>query len=190
MDHFHYDTNSATDKHDVLLLPRPGPLRPDVKPLFSGDGVVALPRAAGHALGSNNPLLAPIVRAPETAYSYNPKDDLATVEESFATGSQLAIISAMQARNSARFTILGSAESLEDKWFSAQVKGPDDKKQVGTVNRDFAKQLSAWTFKETGVIKVDSVQHYLTDENGDIIGDVNPTIYRIKNDVVSRSSLC
>jgi oligosaccharyltransferase complex subunit beta len=185
VDHFHHDTITAKDQHDVILVSRPGPLRPDVRPVFAGDGVLAFPRSVGHSLGNNNPLLAPIVRASETAYTYNPKDDSGTVEEGFTTGTQLAIVSAIQARNSARFTVLGSAESLEDKWFSAEVKGPDDKKQVATSNRDFAKQLSAWTFKETGVVKVNSIQHYLTDEYGDIIGDVNPAIYRIKNDVVS-----
>jgi len=183
VDHFHHDTITAKDQHDVILVSRPGPLRPDVRPIFAGDGVLAFPRSVGHSLGNNNPLLAPIVRASETAYTYNPRDDSGTVEEGFTTGTQLAIVSAIQARNSARFTVLGSAESLEDKWFSAEVKGPDDKKQVATSNRDFAKQLSAWTFKETGVVKVNSIQHYLTDEYGDIIGDVNPAIYRIKNDV-------
>lgn len=185
VDHFNYDTLSAPEKHDVLLLPRPGVLRPDVKSFFSGDGVVAIPRPVGQSLGNGSPLLAPILRAPETAYSYNPKDDAVTVEDSFATGSQLALVSTLQARNSARFTILGSAESLEDKWFDATVKGPADKKQTTTVNRDFAKQLSAWTFKETGVLKVGKIEHYLSDKEGAIIGDLNPTIYRIKNDIVS-----
>jgi oligosaccharyltransferase complex subunit beta len=185
VDHFNYDILSAAEKHDVLLLPRPAPLRPDVKPFFSGEGVLAFPRPAAQSLGNASPLLASILRAPETAYTYNPKEDAITVEDSFATGSQLALVSALQARNSARFTVLGSVECLEDKWFSTSVKGPDDKKQVTTANRDFAKQLSAWTFKELGVLKVGKIEHYLSDKEGDIEGEVNPTIYRIKNDVVS-----
>lgn len=185
VDHFNYDTLSAADKHDVLLLPRPGALRPDVKSYFSGDGILAIPRATGQSLGNASPLLAPILRAPETAYSYNPREDALTVEDSFATGSQLAVISTLQARNSARFTVLGSAESLEDKWFSATVKGPADKKSTTTVNRDFAKQLTAWTFKETGVLKVGKIEHYLSDKDGIITGELNPKLYRIKNDVVS-----
>lgn len=190
VDHLNYDTLSAADKHDVLLLPRPGVLRPDVKSFFSGDGIVAIPRPVGQSLGNDSPLLAPILRAPETAYSYNPKDDAVTVEDSFATGSQLALVSTLQARNSARFTVLGSAESLEDKWFDATVKGPADKKQTTTVNRDFAKQLSAWTFKETGVLKIGKIEHYLSDKEGAIIGELNPTMYRVKNDIVSVDFLC
>lgn len=185
VDHFNYDILSAAEKHDVLLLPRPAPLRPDVKPFFSGEGVLALPRPVGQTLANASPLLAPILKAPATAYAYNPKEDAITVEDSFATGSQLALVSTLQARNSARFTVLGSSESLEDKWFSASVKGPDDKKQVTTANRDFAKQLSAWTFKELGVLKVGTIEHYLSDKDGNIEGEVNPKIYRIKNDIVS-----
>ncbi|KAL1970975.1 hypothetical protein VTN77DRAFT_2809 [Rasamsonia byssochlamydoides] len=183
VDHFNYDTLSAAEKHDVLLLPRPGVLRPDVKTFFSGEGILAVPRAAGQSLGNDSPLLAPILRAPETAYSYNPKEDAVTVEDSFATGSQLALVSTLQARNSARFTVLGSVESLEDKWFDATVKGPADKKETTTVNRDFAKQLTAWTFKEAGVLKVGKIEHYLSDKDGNIAGELNPRIYRIKNDI-------
>ena len=186
VDHFNYDTLSASDKHDVLVLPRPSPLRSDVKPFFSGDGVLALPRTVGQALGSNNPLLAPVLRAPETAYSYDPRDDAKSVDDPFATGGQLSLVSTAQARNSARLTVLGSAESLEDKWFSADVKSADGK-QTKTANREFAQQLSAWAFKETGVLKVGKVEHYLNEGGVESVSDSeepNPPIYRIKNDVV------
>lgn len=106
------------------------------------------------------------------------------MEDTFATGTQLALVSAMQARNSARFTVLGSVESLENKWFSATVKGPDDEKETTTVNRQFAEQLTAWTFKETGVLKVGRIEHYLSDKDGAPVGDLNPKIYRIKNNIV------
>lgn len=151
--------------------------------------MLALPRTVGQSLGNASPLLVPILKAPETAYSYNPKEEGESMEDPFATGSQLALISAMQARNSAHFTVLGSLEMLEDKWFDASVKGLNGK-SVKTVNREFAKQLSAWTFKEVGVLKVGKIGHYeVTDaskkgENSTQVGFENPAIYRIKNDVV------
>lgn len=183
VDHFHYDTISATETHDVVLVQRPGPLRPDTKDFFGGKGVLAFPRTAPQTLGSNNPLLAPILRAPVTAYANNPKEDSPTTEDVAVTGSQLALVSSMQSRNSARFTVLGSVESLEDKWFSATVKEPNGKK-METDNREFAKQLTAWTFKETGVLKVGSVEHHLA-EDGEITADkLNPTMYRVKNETV------
>ncbi|BDD59586.1 oligosaccharyl transferase glycoprotein complex, beta subunit [Monascus purpureus] len=180
VDHFNYDTQSATEKHDVLLLPRPGPLRNDTKAYFSGDGLLAIPRAAPQTLGADSSLVAPVLRAPPTAYSYNPKDESGSVEDVIATGSQLALVSTMQARNSARFTVLGSVESLQDKWFSATVKKPDDEKGTSTVNREFAKQLTSWTFKESGVLKVGKIEHYLAEYPE----EVNPKIYRIKTDIV------
>lgn len=183
IDHFNYDTVSAAEKHDVLLLQRPVSLRPDVKAFFDGEGVLALPRVAPQTLGSDSPLIAPVMRAPNTAYAYNPKEEVPAAEDIEATGSQLNIVSAMQARNSARFTVLGSVEALEDKWFSASVKAPGGKKTT-TVNREFAKQLTAWTFKETGVLKVGEIKHHLATDGEVALQDLNPKIYRIKNETV------
>ena len=190
VDHFNYDASSAAEKHDVLIVPRPKPLRPDVKNYFGGDGVLAVPRAVGQSLGNDSPLLAPILTASETAYSYNPKEEGDGIEDPFATGGQLALTTATQARNSARFTVIGSLEMLRDEWFAASVKGVDGKSKK-TVNREFAKQLSAWTFKETGVLKVGKVDHYeiagtsRRGHNTSRVGYLNPAIYRIKNEVVS-----
>lgn len=186
VDHFNYDASSAADKHDVLLLPRPSPVRPDVKDFFgagANDGdVLAFPRGVGAALGSSE-LLTPIVRAPPTAYSYNPKEQTEVVDELFAAGEQLSLVSAFQARNSARFTLVGSAELLQDKWFDAEVTPAGGKKAVKTLNREFAKRVSGWAFNEIGVLRVNWIEHHL-DEAG-AANTSNPNIYRIKNDVVS-----
>ena len=194
VDHFNYDSTSAAEKHDTLLVPRPGPLRPDVKNYFGGDGLLAMPQTVGQTLGNASPLLVPILKAPETAYSYNPKEESESLEDPFATGGQLALISAMQARNSARFVVLGSLEMFQNKWFDANIKSASGK-SVKSVNRDFAKQLTAWTFKEVGVLKVGKISHHeivdasKTGDNSTQLGFQNPGIYRIKNDVVSRLEL-
>ena len=190
IDHFNHDTLSG-DKHDVLLLPQPSPLRPDVRNFFAGSGIIAFPRGVAQELGNSNPLLTPILRARNTAYSYNPKDDIETAEEPFAVGEQISLVTALQARNSARFTVLGSVEALEDKWFDANVKSLQGEK-IKTANRIFAQQLSEWTFMETGVLKVGHVEHHLssitTSTSGSTnisqVGYLNPQIYRVKNDVV------
>ena len=192
VDHFNYDTASASEKHDVLLLPQGSRLRTDVKNYFGGDGIIAFPMAVAQELGNTSPLLAPILRAKSTAYSYNPKDEAEVVEDPFATGEQISLVSSMQARNSARFTVFGSAEALENKWFAGKVKGVDGKDSK-TANRDFAKQVTAWTFMELGVLKVGRFEHHLSSISGNAAGNdsvaqlgyLNPTIYRVKNDVVS-----
>ncbi|KAK3298424.1 oligosaccharyl transferase-like protein [Chaetomium fimeti] len=190
VDHFNYDTTSAADKHDVLVLPRPSPIRPDVKDYFGEgigkDAVLAFPRGVGAALGASE-LLTPIIRAPRTAYSYNPKEQTEVVDDLFAAGEQLSLVSAFQARNSARFTLVGSAEMLQDKWFDAEVSQADGKKATKTFNREFAKRVSGWTFNEIGVVRVNWIEHHL-DEAG-ATNESNPGIYRIKNDVKYTISL-
>ena len=192
VDHFNYDSLSSPEQHDVLILPRSTSLRPDSRKYFGGDGLVALPNGVAQELGNRSPLLASILRAKSTAYSYNPKDEIEIVEDPFAVGEQIALVSSMQARNSARFTVIGSVEALEDRWFDAKVR-PLGGKDTNTINREFLKQISAWTFKEVGVLNVGKVEHHLSSRSEGAAGNdsmtqlgyLNPTIYRIKNDVVS-----
>jgi oligosaccharyltransferase complex subunit beta len=160
--------------------------------------LIAFPRGVGQTLDSNSALLSPILRAPETAYAYNPKDSTEQVDDSFATGTQLSLITALQARNNARFVVLGSVELLANEWFDAKVKLPTSgAMKEKTANRDFAQALSAWTFQELGVLKVGKIEHHLAETpnaksptSGPNVSSVekNPKIYRVKNEVV-RSSL-
>ncbi|TFB00783.1 Dolichyl-diphosphooligosaccharide-protein glycosyltransferase subunit wbp1 [Trichoderma ghanense] len=185
VDHFNYDTISAAESHDVLVLDAPSSIRPGLKPYFElPGGVLAFPHAVGHVLGSG-PLLTPIVRAPATAYSYNPKEqaEVLDADELFAAGQQLALVSVMQARNSARVTVLGSAEMLQDKWLDAEVAKLGGK-STKTENKEFARRVAGWTFQEIGVLRVNSVEHHLQGSE-----ELNPGIYRVKNDVSYTISL-
>ncbi|KAK5083030.1 oligosaccharyl transferase glycoprotein complex, beta subunit [Lithohypha guttulata] len=188
IDHFHYDTTSSADSHNVLVLPQPRPSRSDVISLFGGDGMLAVPKAVGQTLGAASTLINPILRAPETAYTYNPKEEADAEPDVFATGSQIALVSALQARNNARFTVLGSLEMLQNKWFDAEVKLPGGK-PTKTANKQFARQLTEWTFKEIGVLRAGRVQHHqILDASKPIsnttqVGFADPEIYRIKTDV-------
>jgi oligosaccharyltransferase complex subunit beta len=192
IDHFNFDAASSPERHDVLVLAAPTPIRKDVKNFFGSDAPLIVPRAVGQVLGESTPLLAPILRAPSTAYSYNPKEDSETADDVFASGTQLSLVSALQARNSARFAVIGSVEMLDDKSFDAKVKV--DGKSVKVANQEFAKQLTAWAFKEIGVLKVGRLQHHLAGTTSSLvdasaypISDINPEIYRVKNDIVSVS---
>ncbi|KAF9879517.1 dolichyl-di-phosphooligosaccharide-protein glycotransferase [Colletotrichum karsti] len=187
VDHFNYDALSATEKHDVLALPAPTQLRAGLKSYFSQAGeVIAFPRGVGHVLGGGQ-LLTPILRAPKTAYIYNPKEQADVVDPAdlFAAGEQLALVSAFQARNSARFTVVGSAELLSDKWFDAKVKRAGDANEVKTWNREFGKRVAGWTFKELGVLRVNEIEHHLNEA----ANETNPEIYRVKNEVTYSISL-
>ena len=181
VDHFNYDTATASEKHDVLVLDAQPNVRPGLKKYFEIPTItLAVPHAAGHILGSG-PMLTPVLRAPITGYIYNPKEQAEVMdpEDLFATGSQLSLFSVMQARNSARFGILGSAEMLQDKWLEAKVSRTGEKK-VQAGNREYAKRVTGWIFQEIGVLRVNEITHRLQGSN-----ETNPGIYRIKNDVVS-----
>lgn len=188
VDHFNHDVLSAADAHDVLLLPVPRPIRSDISDLFASgapaDTPIAYPRGAAVQLGAG-PLLTPIIRAPTTAYIYNQKDETEAlaVDELFGAGEQLALVAGVQARNSARLAVVGSAEMLSDKWFDAKVTKVGEKKEVSTYNREFAKRVAGWAFQEVGVLKVNWVEHRL-NEVGPGANVSNPEMYRIKNDVV------
>jgi oligosaccharyltransferase complex subunit beta len=190
VDHFNYAAdNTSAEAHDVLLLPPPKPVRSDVKDFFSTgagpDDVLAFPHGQGVTLGASA-LLNPVLRAPATAYSYNPKEQVGalTADDVFAAGTQLSLVSAFQARNSARVALVGSAEMLQDKWFDAEVTPASAKGKKKTFNREFAKRLSGWTFQELGVLRTNWIEHRL-DEPGDArSNETNPKIYRIKNNVV------
>lgn len=185
IDHFNYDSLSAKENHDVLLLPFPDAIRPDVKNYFAGEGYIAVPRAVGQILGNESPLTSPVLRAPSTAYSYNSKDEAEGSEDPFAVGGQLNLVSVLQANNAARLTVVGSAEMLQNKWFAEKVKLGDN--TITTANRQFAQKLSAWTFKEVGVLKVGKLIHYQDDGTSkklsSVVPENNPSIYRIKTDV-------
>jgi oligosaccharyltransferase complex subunit beta len=191
VDHFNYDTKSASEKHEVLLLPSPQPSKKETKNFFSVESALAFPHSVGQVLGNTSPLLQSALKAPKTAYIYNHKEsESEALEDVFATGEQISLVTAFQARNSARFTVLGSAEALEDKYFTASVQLPGSgQKSTKTGNRDFARKLAAWTFKEVGVLKVNNIQHRLIEGTQaasprDLANlDINPSIYRIKNSV-------
>ena len=192
LDHFHYDASAGSDQHDVLLLSSQSPNRADSYNFFSEKGIIAFPRAVGQELGSQSPLLTSILRAKDTSYTYGPKEDAEYAEDPFAVGSQISLVTALQARNSARFTVFGSAEALEDQWLKANVKAVDGS-TGSTINRVFARQVSAWTFQELGVLSVGRVEHRLKPDALDAaqnasvaeLNPLNPSMYRIKNVVVS-----
>lgn len=184
VDHFNYDTISAAEKHDVLVIDAQSNVRPGMKDYLEMPGtILAVPHAVGHILGSG-PLLTPVLRASQTAYSYDPKEqgEVVDPDDLFAAGQQLALVSTMQARNAARVTVVGSAEMLQDSWFQAHVTKVGGKK-VRPNNRGYARRLSGWTFQETGVLRVNDIEHRLQGSN-----ETNPELYRIKNDVVSPNS--
>lgn len=180
VDHFNYDATSSPEKHDVVLIPRPTESE-DSKNYFAGKpGEVIAFHGVGHSI-SNRPLLFPILSGSRTAYTYDSKEDEdGTAADAWAAGTQMQYITALQARNNARVTIAGSTKMFSDEYFEMTVKTPKGE-ELPVHNRDFAIQLTQWTFKEIGIVKTVAVRHYLTNQTD---AEINPRMYRVKNDVV------
>jgi oligosaccharyltransferase complex subunit beta len=180
VDHFNFDTLSESEKHDLILVTRPA-LSKTTWNYFSGKGgdeVIAF-RGVGHILG-NRPLLFPVLTASRTAYTYDSREESAYAEAPWTAGTQMHYVTAFQSRNNARFTVSGSTDMFSDEFFDLEVKSANGKK-TKTANQAFAKEITQWTFKEIGVVKVRAIRHYLTNETD---AQINPNTYRVKNDVV------
>ncbi|KAF8352229.1 oligosaccharyl transferase beta subunit [Amanita rubescens] len=116
---------------------------------------------APHALASN-PLLIPILRAPPQSFA-GELDSSADVlveaaekgGEGLWAGSQLGIVTGFQALNNARVTFVGGAELFSDNFAQKEV-GPG----IKSGNIQLAKDVTAWTFQESNVFRIDKVEHH------------------------------
>ncbi|KAF3940516.1 hypothetical protein ABW19_dt0207053 [Dactylella cylindrospora] len=174
----HFDPADPLDpEHSTLLLDLPT-FPPSTKNYFAGEDVDAklLFKGAGLVIG-NSPLVQPILTAPRLAYSYDTKEAEAYADDEsvFSAGSQLIIVAGVQTRNNARITFVGGADLLADASFTKVAKN-----NKMSANRAFAKDVTAWTFKETGVLRVDGVEHWGEEFGPEV---VNGDVYRIKHNV-------
>jgi len=172
IDHLNYD-NKDDGKHTLVIA--------DTKNLIKSDkitgGVTAplLYRGVGLLVDQENPLVLEILTGSSTSYSHNP--DLPVKEFPHAVGKQTVLIAGLQARNNARVVFAGSFEFFSDEFFNAQVE-PVTGGKVESGNKDLALALSNWCFKQSGVLKVDSITHH---REGEV---ETPAFYTIKEDAV------
>lgn len=112
IDHFNYNI-SDDGKHTLLvssnIVNNEAILSKEVI-----EGPPVLFRGIGHKVGSV-PLLTRILWANDTAYSYETRDDQVVDREPLAIGNSIGLISALQARNNARVTLVGSLEFFSDR---------------------------------------------------------------------------
>ncbi|KAK4514186.1 uncharacterized protein ATC70_001773 [Mucor velutinosus] len=89
----------------------------------------------------------------------------------------VTLVGALQSRNSARVTFVGSLDVFSDKYWSASVNIESDKSFKKSGNEEFVKQLSQWTFQEKGVLKVVGHAHHKQNETEQL------DWYRVKDDI-------
>ncbi|KII89351.1 hypothetical protein PLICRDRAFT_109161 [Plicaturopsis crispa FD-325 SS-3] len=142
----------------VPVAPQPF-LTPGISPVwFSG-----IPFALG-----NNPLLVPFLHAPAESFAADSAEDSgadALVDaaekggEGLWAGSQLSLVTGFQTRDGARVTWVGGVELFSDEFAKKEIS-----KGVKSGNQQFSRDVAAWTFQETGVLRIDSTTHHRVNE--------------------------
>lgn len=134
-----------------------------------------------HALG-NSPYLVPILRAPETSFAADSTDDSgagAIVDaadktgEGLWAGSQLGLVTGFQTTKNSRVVFAGSVELFSDEY--ARKALPDG---LPSGNAQFARDVVAWVFQETKVLRIDRTEHHRISETD------APEVYTINDQIV------
>lgn len=112
IDHFNY--NISDDGKHTLLVSSNVVNNEAILSKEVIEGPPVLFRGIGHKVGPV-PLLTRILWANDTAYSYETGDDQVVDREPLAIGNSIGLISALQARNNARVTLVGSLEFFSDR---------------------------------------------------------------------------
>ncbi|KAF7309683.1 Dolichyl-diphosphooligosaccharide--protein glycosyltransferase subunit WBP1 [Mycena indigotica] len=116
------------------------------------------------ALGSN-PLLFPILPAPPESFAGDVNSGAdALVDaaekngEGLWAGSQVSVVAGFQAAGGARVTWIGGVDMLKDSLFQKPVS-----KNVKSGNAKLTRDITAWTFQENLVLRIDRTEHHLVN---------------------------
>jgi oligosaccharyltransferase complex subunit beta len=155
IDHFNFDEKDEGYHTKIRTSP---------DNLISSEHIVKKTRdeclyhGTGLATDSSNPLVLNILTASSTAYSHNPQE--AIKDYPHAVGKNTILIAGLQARNNARVLVLGSIDFLSDEFLIARIAKPGQGgKSSPAGNNQVVADLLAWCFKQSGVIRIDFVEH-------------------------------
>ncbi|KAI8999107.1 Dolichyl-diphosphooligosaccharide-protein glycosyltransferase subunit [Trametes punicea] len=119
------------------------------------------------ALGLN-PMLVPVLKAPPYSFASDADSDSgadALIEaaekggEGLWAGSQLSLVTGFQTLDNGRATWVGGVDMFTDDFFNKEIA-----KGKPSGNRQFARDVTAWTFQESNVLRIDSVEHHRVNE--------------------------
>jgi oligosaccharyltransferase complex subunit beta len=124
IDHFSYASELDDGSHTTLLLSLADAPTPFISPATRA-GPPLLYRGTTHAVG-RLPLLTNILRVPSTGYSYDANGEDAPTDDLYLAGSTGGLVSALQAKNNARVSFVGSLDLFSDTFAEAQVSTSED----------------------------------------------------------------
>uniref|UniRef100_A0A8R1I2G6 Dolichyl-diphosphooligosaccharide--protein glycosyltransferase 48 kDa subunit n=1 Tax=Caenorhabditis japonica TaxID=281687 RepID=A0A8R1I2G6_CAEJA len=165
VDHFNYDVKLDGGDHTTIVVKDNQLINSE---LIVGNSAKLNPvlfKGVGLSAGKLNNLALKIVKADGTAYSHDPK--ASPVKNPSLAGSRTLLVGGLQARNNARIVFSGSVDLFSDAFFAAQVNPSNPivkAKGVVSGNAEFAASISKWVMKESGVLRVNSVNHHKKGE--------------------------
>ncbi|TFK25753.1 dolichyl-diphosphooligosaccharide-protein glycosyltransferase [Coprinopsis marcescibilis] len=158
---------SVPDKSSPVLTKHIAPV------WFSG-----IPQALG-----NSPLIVPILKAPAESFAGELLTQGGSAEslvdaadkggEGLWAGSSLGVVTGFQTASGGRITWLGGADMLTDELFQKSL--PDGSKPG---NADLARDITAWTFQEELVLRIDQVNHHIVNTT------ISKELYTINDNIV------
>ncbi|ORY45436.1 Dolichyl-diphosphooligosaccharide--protein glycosyltransferase subunit WBP1 [Leucosporidium creatinivorum] len=176
IDHFTYSPELDDGSHTTLLIPLADAPTPFISPATRA-GPPLLYRGTAHAVG-RLPLLTNILHAPSTAYSYEANGEDAPTEDLYLSGSTTGLVSALQAKNNARISFVGSLDLFSDAFASAPVSTSAGSASVRSGNTAFIADLTRWTFGESGLLRVEEIRHARTSDGA------TADLYRVGDELV------
>ncbi|CAO1616143.1 unnamed protein product [Parajaminaea phylloscopi] len=166
--------------NDVVFSPASLQSLQEDQPLLFGN-------ASPHLVGAS-PLVLPLVSPSATSYTASDGGALAWL----GTEDGMSLVSAFQLKDSsARVAFIGSKDFLADDFINARgfKAASNDVKQ--TLNRAVLRDITAWTFQEKGVLRVERRSHYRVRASPDDVRESyeepaqggEAAMYRIKDTV-------
>jgi len=132
------------------------------QPIVSQDKNVLFKGISQHVASS--PLTFPILGGHESAFAVETAED--GLGDAIAAGGNVALVSAMQARNSARAVFVGSDLLCSDEYF-----------ELNSANQEFCDDISKWAFREKGILRMSNLRSHKVGETH------QPYMYRIQDDI-------
>ncbi|KAG8858498.1 oligosaccharyl transferase glycoprotein complex, beta subunit [Tulasnella sp. 330] len=160
--------------HTTVFVSPSTPSSSSISPLLREGLSTIVFEGQAHMLG-DNPMLVPILYAPPESFSSDTTDDRSGDAlydaadkggEGLWAGSKMSLVTGFQATTGARVTFVGGVKVLSDEFAKMEVA-------PGKVsgNAQLTEDITAWTFQESLVLRVDNATHYLASDTSRIQKD-------------------
>ncbi|KAK0225066.1 oligosaccharyl transferase beta subunit [Armillaria nabsnona] len=133
----------------------------------------------------NNPLIVPILNAQEESFAADPDSSTDTLAdaaekggEGLWAGSQLGVVSGFQALSGAHVTWVGGVDLFTDKFANKEIS-----KGLKSGNTQFARDVAAWTFQESLVLRIEDADHHIANMT------ISKEQYTINNPIVYSAAI-